>query len=218
MFRNSLLMMLILGSASIATAQNDAELHTRGWLEHARLMPCGMLMDAKLDSGAGTTSLHAEILPPERAANAAPDTSIASLLQETESAARLFLTGSASKDTPDDPPPAEVTPIADTSMEQKAPDMVTFRLTSGEGREVILTEPVTRWVSIRRRGGGSIIRPVVLMDLCVGGQRVRGEVNLADRTGFNYPLLIGRNMLSEAAITVDSRQIYTAASACPETS
>ena len=54
-----------------------------------------------------------------------------------------------------------------------------------------------------------------MMDLCVGGLRVRGEVNLADRTGFNYPILIGRNMLSDARISVDSRQIFASKRACP---
>ena len=54
------------------------------------------------------------------------------------------------------------------------------------------------------------------MELCVGGLRVEGEVNLADRSGFNYPLLIGRNMLRDAAISVDSRQVFAARRACPE--
>ncbi|MEO0451216.1 MAG: hypothetical protein AAFZ74_12965 [Pseudomonadota bacterium] len=53
------------------------------------------------------------------------------------------------------------------------------------------------------------------MDLLVTGVKVRGEVNLADRTGFNDPLLIGRNMLSEGNIGVDSRQIFAAKRACP---
>ena len=55
------------------------------------------------------------------------------------------------------------------------------------------------------------------MDLCVAGMRVRGEVNLADRTGFNYPVLIGRNMLSDAAISVDSGRRYASKRACPQT-
>ena len=55
-----------------------------------------------------------------------------------------------------------------------------------------------------------------MMDLCIAGRRVSGEVNLADRSGFNYPLLIGRNMLGDAAITIDSREIFASKRACPE--
>ena len=52
---------LLLISSVCATAQ-AAELYTRGWIEHARVMPDRLLMTAKLDSGAKTTSVHAEII------------------------------------------------------------------------------------------------------------------------------------------------------------
>ena len=47
-----------------------------------------------------------------------------------------------SGETPDDPPAAEIAPIFDTSMEDPMPEMITFKLTSRRGREVIFTEPV----------------------------------------------------------------------------
>ena len=103
-----------------------------------------------------------------------------------------------------------------TTLREDRPELITFTLTSRGGKKVVYTEPVVRWVAIRRRGGGSIARPVVMMELCVAGLRVQGEVNLADRSGFNYPLLIGRNMLRDAAISVDSRQVFAARRACPE--
>ena len=218
MMRYAFLLAVVLGLANSASSQTDDALHTRGWVEHARLMPFGILMDAKLDSGARTTSIHAEILPAERASDAISDTAMASLMNESEGAMRLMTARMSEDEVPDDPPPSEITPMAEDSMDHVLPDTVTFRLTNRTGKEIILTESVTRWVSIRRRGGGSIIRPVVMMDLCIGARRVTGEVNLADRTGFNYPLLIGRNMLSSAAISVDSSQIYTAETACPDAS
>ena len=196
---------------SLSSATEAPQVHTRGWLEHARVMPNGLLMRAKLDSGAKTTSIHAEILPPARAGEASSLEDIADLLGDVD----LDALGMISGDAPDDPPEGEIAPIFDMSMDDPMPENITFRLTSRRGKEVIFTEPVVRWVSIRRRGGGSIVRPVVMMDLCIGGRRVIGEVNLADRTGFNYPLLIGRNMLSEAGISVDSRQIFAARKACP---
>ena len=208
MLGKSILLSLAVG---LSSASEAPDVHTRGWLEHARVMPNGLLMRAKLDSGAKTTSIHAEILPAARAGDSSPLEEMAELLGDVDMDVFAMLSG----DAPDDPPEGEIAPIFDMSMDDPMPDKITFRLTSRRGKEVIFTEPVVRWVSIRRRGGGSIVRPVVLMDLCIGGRRIKGEVNLADRTGFNYPLLIGRNMLSEAGISVDSRQIFAARKACP---
>ena len=208
MLGQSILLSLVI---SLSSASDVPEVHTRGWLEHARVMPNGLLMRAKLDSGAKTTSIHAEILPPERAIDAAPHVEMADLIDDQELDESEMQSGEA----PDDPPEDEVAPIIDPTADNEMPEFVTFKLTSRGGKEVIFTEPVVRWVSIRRRGGGSIVRPVVIRDLCVGGRRVKGEVNLADRSGFNYPLLIGRNMLGEAGITIDSRQIFAARKACP---
>jgi hypothetical protein len=208
MFGQTILLSIALG---LTSASDAPDVHTRGWLEHARVMPNGLLMRAKLDSGAKTTSIHAEILPAARAFEAAPPEVMLELLSDLDPDALAMLSG----DAPDDPPEGEIAPIFDMSMDDPMPETITFKLTSRRGKEVIFTEPVVRWVSIRRRGGGTIVRPVVNMDLCIGGIRVNGEVNLADRTGFNYPLLIGRNMLSEAGIAIDSRKIFAARKACP---
>ncbi|MEO1553724.1 MAG: RimK/LysX family protein [Pseudomonadota bacterium] len=201
----------------LATTVGVQETYTRGWVEHARIMPDRLLMSAKLDSGAQTTSIHADILAAGSANAAIDDQSLADQLADTESDARAMLSiRMMDGPTPDDPPALEVSPLEDAIEAGEMPDIITFRLTSRGGKEIIYTEPVVRWVSIRRRGGGFIVRPVVMMDLCIAGVRVRGEVNLADRSGFNYPLLIGRNMLSDAGISVDSRQIFAARRACPE--
>lgn len=174
-------------------------------------------MSAKLDSGAQTTSIHAEIIAAGAADLVIEDPSLAEQLADTESDARAMLSIQMMEGpAPDDPPALEISPLEDAIATGEMPEMITFRLTSRGGKEVVYTEQVVRWVSIRRRGGGFIVRPVVMMDMCIAGVRVRGEVNLADRSGFNYPLLIGRNMLSDAGISVDSRQIFAARRACPE--
>jgi len=54
----------------------------------------------------------------------------------------------------------------------------------------------------------------VEMELCIAGLYVAGEVNLSDRDQFNYPVLIGRNMLNSGNILVDSRETYTYRSRC----
>jgi len=204
----------ILVSAGLVSAQ---ETHTRGWIEHARVMPDRLLMSAKLDSGANTTSIHAEILTDDELREVAAEQSFAGQLADTESDASAMLSiKMMDGPAPDDPSGEEMESDEDVTMTDDMPDTITFRLTSRGGKEAIFTAPIVRWVSIRRRGGGAITRPVVLMELCIAGRLVSGEVNLADRSGFNYPLLIGRNMLSEAAISVDSRQIFASRRACPK--
>jgi hypothetical protein len=53
-------------------------------------------------------------------------------------------------------------------------------------------------------------RPVIDLELCLGGQKGTVEVNLADRSGFNYPLLIGAKALRKFYAAVDPAQRYTA--------
>lgn len=215
LFRLFIAVMLIaISGVSVAQAT-----HVRGWVEHARIMPDGLLMSAKLDSGAQTTSIHAEIVAAGQIQEEAGAPSLVAERVETATDINALMNvqmmaGGAL----DDPPSFAPVPIADLTNGTKLPEMVKFRLTSRGGKSSLYSAQVVRWVSIRRRGGGSIVRPVVMMDLCLAGMRVRGEVNLADRTGFNYPVLIGRNMLSDAAISVDSGRIFASKRACPKTS
>ncbi len=80
---------------------------------------------------------------------------------------------------------------------------------SGESHP--LEERVERVAEIKKRGeDGFTKRPAVLMDLTMGDATRRIAVNLADRTGFEYPLLIGRDFLAGLAI-VDVTLSYTQA-------
>ncbi|MEM9378091.1 MAG: RimK/LysX family protein [Pseudomonadota bacterium] len=215
--RRSLFLAICLSLFVPSQASSTDDLNIRGWVEHARVMPERLLMTAKLDSGARTTSIHAEILSAEEVKDLVLNGEIDDVADDTEIGAQeMFNTSMVEGSAPDDPPAEEISPISDASISDFMSENITFRLTSRGGKEVIITEPVVRWVSIRRRGGGAIVRPVVMMELCLAGLRVRGEVNLADRTGFNYPLLIGRNMLSDAGISIDSRQVFASKKACDE--
>lgn len=55
---------MILGATVAATPSfaTDAPIVLRGWLEHALLPEVDLQMDAKLDTGAKTSSIGAEIL------------------------------------------------------------------------------------------------------------------------------------------------------------
>lgn len=53
-------------------------------------------------------------------------------------------------------------------------------------------------------------RPVVDMELCQGDTKRSIEVNLIDRSSFNYPLLIGAKGLREFSAAVNPARRYTA--------
>lgn len=148
-------------------AQSEQPRQTVGWVEKGTIPGVDAEVDMKLDTGAKTTSINAEILEE-------PD-------EETESGG-----------------------------------MIRFRFTDDEGNEEVFERPVVRWVRIKSRDGEDLRRPVVQMRFCVAGRWVEEEVNLADRDDFNYPVLIGRNMLGKANLAVDSAQTFTTDATCPE--
>ena len=75
-------------------------------------------------------------------------------------------------------------------------EYVRFKVENRVGETVDLELPVVRRVSIKRHFGESQQRPVVKLTICIGSVRKEAEVNLVDRTGFNYALLIGRTYLA----------------------
>ncbi|MOA17556.1 hypothetical protein D3C78_1378200 [compost metagenome] len=53
-------------------------------------------------------------------------------------------------------------------------------------------------------------RPVVDLELCLGDVKRTVEVNLTDRSSFNYPLLIGAKALREFKAAVNPARRFTA--------
>lgn len=140
----------------------SAELTRAGWIEKAMLHPQGILLHAKLDTGAKTSSLHA------------PDPEF------------VFHDGR---------------------------EWVRISVTNRNIETVMIEAPVVRDVKIKRHFGDSQVRKVVLLDLCIGNVRKTEEVNLVDRTGLNYQLLIGRNFLKDALL-IDSGSTYLLSPDC----
>jgi hypothetical protein len=93
---------------------------------------------------------------------------------------------------------------------------VVFQVENDKGEINTLERKLARFVKIKMRNGAAQNRPVVEMDFCIAGRHVVGEVNLAPRQDFIYPVLIGRNMLESAGVIVDSSRTYTAPAHCPE--
>ena len=53
-------------------------------------------------------------------------------------------------------------------------------------------------------------RPVVDLELCLGDVKRTVEVNLVDRSSFNYPLLVGSKALREFKAAVNPAKKFTA--------
>ena len=174
----------------IAPAVADDQIHILGWLEHANVTSVDIRMDAKLDTGAKTSAIHAEIL----GRDALSDDEVRELRGETDDDEEIL---------------EEISDVDDS-----AGKIVVFRISNEDGEDRILEREIIRTVSIKKRGGGVEKRPVIELELCIAGVLVEGEVSLADRTTFNYPLLIGRDMLEQGDIAVNPDADYTASARC----
>lgn len=96
-------------------------------------------------------------------------------------------------------------------------DYVVFEIVAEKAEDTKkLKKEIVRHARIKKKGGDDFIRrPVVEMTFCIAGQLVNEEVNLADRDGFLYDLLIGRNMLEKALLIVDVSKTFTGRPNCP---
>ncbi len=92
---------------------------------------------------------------------------------------------------------------------------VRFTVEGESGRRVAFERRVLRKASIKRHTGGSDVRPVVAMTICLGGTVKEVEVNLVDRSRFEYPLLIGRSFLTDEFL-IDTSATNLQPPACAE--
>jgi len=139
-----------------------SELVRAGWIEKAVIYPQEIVMHAKLDTGAKTSSLHA------------PDP--------------VFIT-------------------------HDGEEWVRITVTNRKIETVMIEAPVVRSSKIKRHFGEKQTRPVIRLDICIGNVRKTEEVNLVDRAGMNYQLLIGRNFLKDALL-IDSGDTYRLSPDC----
>lgn len=137
-----------------------------GWVEFVHIADLDAQLKAKLDTGATTSSLRAEVLK---------------LVRHNKGEKRRVI----------------------------------FQIVGADGKTSTLERTLIRWVRIKSKKTGVFYRrPVVDMQFCLGGKLVHSEVNLAPRTDFIYPILIGRNMLRDANILVDAERTFTSHAVC----
>ena len=94
-------------------------------------------------------------------------------------------------------------------------EWVRFTVTNREGASSTLERRLRRVAVIKRHFGGKQERLVVRMGICIAGVYRYAEVNLVDRSGFNYGLLIGRSFL-KGRLIVDPAKTFTAEPDCGE--
>lgn len=132
--------------------------HVVGFTETVRLFPMDITLRAKIDTGARTSSLHAQDI---------------------------------------------------VIFPRNGKMWVRFHVTNRDNRTEMFERPVVRRVRIKDLGGPSITRPVVLMGICLGKVYRVTEVNLSDRTGFNFQLLVGRRFMRQLVVVDPARQFTT---------
>ena len=91
---------------------------------------------------------------------------------------------------------------------------VEFRLTDeASDRTIRFKKKLVRYAYIKEHEGPSQKRPVVNVTICLGDHEKDIEVSLVDRSGFQYPVLLGRNAL-EGHVVVDPELRLTANPTC----
>lgn len=92
---------------------------------------------------------------------------------------------------------------------------VRFVVTGKKGRTAIFEKPLVRMAQIKLRTEDFQSRPVVHMDICLGHLRQTVEVNLVDRSFFNYQMLVGRSFLA-TGIVVDASRTFVTQPTCED--
>jgi len=90
---------------------------------------------------------------------------------------------------------------------------IRFEVTDRRGHKVKIERQLERRARIQRHFGKLQTRPVVVLGVCMGDMYKDIEVNLVDRKGFLYPMLIGRSFLKEN-IVVDATLTFTREPVC----
>jgi hypothetical protein len=87
-----------------------------------------------------------------------------------------------------------------------------FAVSDRNGATAEFERPIVRYSRIRRSQAKTVRRPVVTLGLCLGSRYQEVEVNLAERSHLNYPLLLGRASLD--GFVVDPSRKFTAEPRC----
>ncbi len=93
---------------------------------------------------------------------------------------------------------------------------VRFELLSNDDRNVTGERKVVDTVTILQASGAREERFVVEMDLCVGTELMTTEVNLANREGLDFRMLLGREFLVRGHYIVNPAEEYALNPVCKD--
>lgn len=162
-FGQSSILALCLLLAAPGAAVGD-EKGTFGWLENVMVYPPGISMQAKLDTGADSCSVHAEHM-------------------------ETFTKGDRT--------------------------WIRFTLANRFGEIEQVARKIVRRTKVKKKGGGAQRRPVVRFGICLGNVYEVVDCNLVNRSHFQYPVLLGRNLLA-GSVVVDSSTTFTVSPKCKD--
>jgi hypothetical protein len=94
---------------------------------------------------------------------------------------------------------------------------VRFEVLNFKNRLEIFEAKVNRIAKIKQIGQEADRRPVIKLGICLGNRYKEVDVNLEDRSGFNYQMLIGRSFLKGSFI-VDPERTFTIKPDCQRVS
>ena len=83
-----------------------------------------------------------------------------------------------------------------TVFERDGEQWVRFDVTNRSGKKATFERKVFRVAKIKRHAGRSQERFAIRMEICLRNVSKEVEVNLVDRSGFIYQMLVGRSFLS----------------------
>jgi len=140
-----------------------ADTDVSGWVEKVAIGDPPMLINAKIDTGASHSSVHADSI---------------------------------------------------TIFDKNGERWVRAVLNNRRGEHRSLELPVYRMARIRQKGNQPAeLRPVVKLAVCMGNVKKEIEINLVDRSNFEFPMLIGRSFLKDS-FTVDVGRQYLTQPTC----
>ena len=96
-----------------------------------------------------------------------------------------------------------------TEFERGGVRWIRFDVTNHKGKSVTLERRVYREVKIKRKHGNPRKRLVIKLGICLGKIFREVEVNLVDRSEFNYPMLIGRSFMENHLVVDPSVKFVT---------
>ena len=98
-------------------------------------------------------------------------------------------------------------------FERDGQPWVRFDLRNFNNRMETYEAKVIRKAKIKQLGQEAASRPVITLGICIGNPYKEGNVNLENRSGFNYQMLIGRSFLKGAFI-IDPGRTFTVKPNC----